>query len=881
MGIFGIKRIVLQSNHKGTSQNVTLTSAAVRPLIGFGWTAATLASSAPNATFSLTNDAGGQFSIGGNMLRLEKPLGVSGTQYTITVLATATGYATTTVSFVLTLIDNISVGLVERVNALNISKLYQDAAQTNPITASGQPVNSVTGSVAGWQATGTNGPVYTTNVQNGLPGFLFNGTSNYLSFITSAAINFFGPIWTNNPWSIIAIILPTDTSTTRDVLGWGNSTTTNYLIYRQSTTTGVLLGSGGTTTSDGGSATPFTGSNAAITSISSDGALDTLHLMPQTNGIYGYSNSNGNPTFEVSSTYTSGTMTPNNAYIGRRSTTPSFFKGYVLDLLFYNREIGPDEMQYIHSQLATQWGITLSIPTPTYLDTTNFSLWWQDDFDGTGVNWTPTYGTASPPTGWNPGLMTSPNGNNAFGSGGANSSEIEWYIDPRNPAFSAAGVSSSYNVSNSVLNITTQNTPTVLNVNTTFNITATTTGTNLVTTNANFSALGIVVGMSFITGTSGNYGNLAANTLYYIASIPNNGANSTCTLSTTPPYLSTTTVALTSATGTLACTCKPLGGLGVLTGGLNTHQWKNRQFGIIKCRFKMSKTQNGVWPAWWLMSGADWWNAENDIMEFYSDHSLVNMNCTLHCLPYPYATGSSSTANIAQNVNRNRAPFDQDFHEIACKWDETGLSYYVDGISIGTLPPFSGVRKVNITNPGSGLTNGTYTLYSSVGAKLTLTVTSNTVSGYTIVTSGSGLTTQPTWYTNSALTTPLSTTLPGVTLTVDYSGDPAIPMTYYEPAYAILNLALGSAAGTLNTSLAYPSMYVDRVQWYKKVYPVPATMTPGYNSTFDGNVTTALNSIVSYWSGQGVTMSTSDKAALSTFIRTLMSYQLRFDTLFT
>ena len=63
-------------------------------------------------------------------------------------------------------------------------------------------------------------------------------------------------------------------------------------------------------------------------------------------------------------------------------------------------------------------------------------------------------------------------------------------------------------------------------------VTATTGATDLVTTSANFTNLGIIAGMPFVIHTT--TGGLTAGTTYWILSVVNAGANSTFTVSATP-----------------------------------------------------------------------------------------------------------------------------------------------------------------------------------------------------------------------------------------------------------------------------------------------------------------------------------------------------------
>ncbi len=110
-------------------------------------------------------------------------------------------------------------------------------------------------------------------------------------------------------------------------------------------------------------------------------------------------------------------------------------------------------------------------------------------------------------------------------------------------------------------------------------ITDTTTGTNLVTTNANFTNLGIIAGMPFIPAS--NIGNLVAGTTYWILSVVSAGPNSEFTVSETqlsanPTY---TEFALATDSGTVAATVgvvdayfnNPIGGAGYPATNANTY----------------------------------------------------------------------------------------------------------------------------------------------------------------------------------------------------------------------------------------------------------------------------------------------------------------------
>lgn len=873
------------------SPPITITlspNGTIEPLNSFGWTAATLSANAANSSFTLTNDAAGQFSIGGSMLRLEKPLGAVGTVYTIQIQATAPGYAPTTTTFSITVTNTMGTGLVEVIDATSLSLMWQDSAGTTPVTADGQTVNRLQGSVAGWVATcAATGPTYKANILNGLGVLRFSGGSTqFLSFITSTAINFFGTSWKNAPWTVIAVVNPTDLGAQRDIMGVGDNSSASYLLLGQNATTGyprIVLGSGGANYSDS-MANGLVSGQASVVMFSSDGCPDDLHITPMLNAAYSYGggSSLNSPMMQSGSSPISGTMSPIAHNIGGRGVSSKVpWKGDIAALYYYNRNIGSVEGEYICNEIAQKYGIASASPTNTYLDTSGWPLWWQDDFDGSVVNWTPaqgvsgssTLGSDGNPTGWLPGYIAGTSAKTFYGSPGAVSNELAWMVDPRNPLFAANGAGGIYSVSDSVLTMTAQATPAVhaLNANNSFTITNTAGGTNLITTNANFSSLGVVVGDPIVPG--GSLGGLISGTQYWIASIPNSGANSTFIASTTPPWVGNTTRTLTTASGSVSCTSKPCGAAAYLAGAMVSAGWKQRQFGIIQMRAKLSVPQNGIYNADWMMPANNAWYGEIDTLENFSNQGNAVQYSTLHSIAY----AQTSSTNCQSQINHVNEPGDGQFHEWSVEWDETGTSFYFDGRSIGSTPAWGGIRAVTITSPGSGLTNGTYTLFaaapqspSATGSapKLTLTVAGGAVVGYTIVSSGSQLSSQPTWYTNSGLTTPLSTTLPGVALTCDISDDPAIPMGYYEPFYLLYQLGINTLSGTYTGVAGFPSFQIDRIRWFKKQYPVPTPVS----------ASTEVAAIVSYWSGQGVTMSSGDQVALTTFISTLKSYQLRKDT---
>jgi len=136
-------------------------------------------------------------------------------------------------------------------------------------------------------------------------------------------------------------------------------------------------------------------------------------------------------------------------------------------------------------------------------------------------------------------------------------------------------------------------------------ITDTTAATGLVTTNANFTNLGIIAGMPFIPAS--NVGNLVAGTTYWILQVVNAGANSTFTVSATQLSANPTYTAFTLADAgpvTVAATVgvvdayfnNPNGGAGYPATNANTYSVVGGNTAIygsqVLCRVAIA--QNGV-----------------------------------------------------------------------------------------------------------------------------------------------------------------------------------------------------------------------------------------------------------------------------------------------
>lgn len=759
----------------------------LRSLKAFGTTVGQFSSDSTDTTYTMLDDAGGMFSIGGSRLRLEKLPGNVGTVYNIQVRATAPGKAASTVDIALTVTETYTNGLVARWNALDLANLWQDNTGTTPVTADGQPVGRWLDSISGWefgQATLANRPLYKTGIQNGRAGVLFDGTNDFMQAVTADLINFFGTKFNGKEWTIMFVGTPTDNTNNREILSWGTTTAMN-LMFRHNTGIGLygyLSAGGGTDNVASLEASPA--NSPLVWSASANGAPDGTIIQLVQNGVHNISTASGDSEWVVNSTAAAAAIAPTVCTLGCRSATSSriFFKGYVFEILIYNRKMGAMEAEYIQSQLAAEWGFTVG-QTYTFLDRTGYELWWEDDFD-TDIR-TPL-GQDNNPTGW-VDAYTQSGFRSAYGSTGALQGETAFMPDMRNPVFADNGVNNRW-LEDSYLVMQSCDTPAALLAN---------------------------------------------------------------------------------------CQNKPYLGYAQIT-----HGWKEQTFGLIEVMAKMPTPKGGPFPAAWMMGACAHWPPEIDIHEHFKGSGQIRT--ALHTDPY-YPSPGGSTGKSQTGISTNKAIVDQtdtNDHTFAIIYDETGIYNYFDGRYIGKMPPLNGVRNMSIATGGTGLTDGTYTLYATGSAQAiaSLVVSGGVATSVTVTKSGAGFSSDPVWYTNAGQTILLTTTLPGVTFNHTYGPDPDLPNQFHEPMYILLNLAIGALGGTYNTSTPHPIVKWDRVRWYRKVRPTPAKITSGVDPTFDSAVDAAVTPIITAYSSGGETLSTTKQNAVALLVRKMMGWQLRFDT---
>lgn len=446
---------------RGTSEAVPV-SLSTTDIPAGKWVSGTVATYTPT-TAVLVDDASGQFSASGGMLRLEKPLGAAATTYNIQFAGNS--------PVTLTVQDQYPVAATERFNARTLAKLFQDSAKTTPVAANNDPIGSITGLAAGWefnQATSANRPLYKTNVQGGQPGIYFDGSNDCFAAVSAAAI-----AWANGGLgsstfrkTIFVVHIPDGFTTTRTMLSWATGAT--HIMTIRNDTSGrnaSLVGTGGSTTS-ATSTSSHTTLQPVIDVFSvlgfDGGATYRAQSLLYTNGVIDISSGTG--TNPVPTRYTTanatGAYTCDGCRIGSAGTTTpgSYYKGHLLDIVMADTFATRADVEQMCRLLAAEYGfqatIDTAIGTPTYIDpwdASQFETVLDDDFTADTVN--PSYATDTAPSGWIPSFVSpSRAAKSQYGSGGASGAERGYHADKRDATVVSYGAD-AYTQADSVLDI--------------------------------------------------------------------------------------------------------------------------------------------------------------------------------------------------------------------------------------------------------------------------------------------------------------------------------------------------------------------------------------------------------------------------------------------
>lgn len=182
-------------------------------------------------------------------------------------------------------------------------------------------------------ATGSQRPLYKVNIQNSLPGVLFDGTDDYLS--RTSAVN---QPENSTVYSIYAVLRFTDADTTESVFGAGESvgfrflkTGSNRAITHRSVAD--LVDGAATNNTELWSAVK---TSAPLTKLWINGVNETI-----TNSTAAMTAPGVSPIF-----------------VGRFSTGLGFFfTGYIFELLWYENDHSDTDRQAVEAYLNGKWGV--------------------------------------------------------------------------------------------------------------------------------------------------------------------------------------------------------------------------------------------------------------------------------------------------------------------------------------------------------------------------------------------------------------------------------------------------------------------------------------------------------------------------------------------
>ena len=122
---------------------------------------------------------------------------------------------------------------------------------------------------------------------------------------------------------------------------------------------------------------------------------------------------------------------------------------------------------------------------------------------------------------------------------------------------------------------------------------------------------------------------------------------------------------------------------------LNTQGRFAFKYGSLEARIKMPDTENGLWPAFWLLGnnfpGIDWPDCgEIDIVELGSKGGIAD---GMQQERFNVAMHFSNAAEVKQSfVEWDDAPVDLslDYHDYKVSWTPTDMTFYLDGILVAT-----------------------------------------------------------------------------------------------------------------------------------------------------------------------------------------------------
>lgn len=223
-------------------------------------------------------------------------------------------------------------GLKVWLDASDIATLFQDSAKTTPVTADTDPVgawadksgntNDVKQAVAGSR------PAYRTNIRNGLPALLFDGTADFLKSVA------FGAALTQPNTIFVVVYIPSTGGAVFLAIVDGIVSTNRHLMTRRNSSNQLRIDAGASLDST------ETLDKWVVWSALFNGASSQYWLD-------GVSEASGN----------AGTVTLTGLTVGARyDGAATWFSSYIAEILVYNANLSTSDRQAVEAYLLVKWG---------------------------------------------------------------------------------------------------------------------------------------------------------------------------------------------------------------------------------------------------------------------------------------------------------------------------------------------------------------------------------------------------------------------------------------------------------------------------------------------------------------------------------------------
>ena len=241
-----------------------------------------------------------------------------------------------------------------------------------------QGTTLVSGKVSSWndssgsgnsatQATAAKRPTFTADAINGLPALLFNGTSTFLQLPSPGFSSF-----TSGGVTGFLVTEPTAVTAGARFFDLGNGATADNIYLDEPTSTGASL---------------YTYNVASGTSVTSSSAitLNQFQLLEFVDNGSGTATifTNGQQGAQSTTMNTVNNVARTSNFIGQGSATGNFFKGYIAEMILYNRALSTSEIALIEGYLIQKYSMlsnatatpVLSVAAGTLTAPTQVAIW--------------------------------------------------------------------------------------------------------------------------------------------------------------------------------------------------------------------------------------------------------------------------------------------------------------------------------------------------------------------------------------------------------------------------------------------------------------------------------------------------------------------------